>query len=93
MRDLLLIALYALLGAGGAGLLGAAALRILRRRSVAVSLAIVAAVAVTAMLAGTLTVAWAMFLSSHDLAVVTMVVASAAAGSSGTALVGGRPVV
>lgn len=37
MRDLLLIALYALLGAGAAGLFGAVALRILRRRSVAVS--------------------------------------------------------
>ncbi|MFI8341749.1 sensor histidine kinase [Streptomyces sp. NPDC085639] len=93
MRDLLLIALYALLGAGGAGLLGAVALRILRRRSVAVSLAIVAAVAVTAMLAGTLTVAWAMFLSSHDLAVVTMVVATAAAVSTATALLLGRQVV
>ncbi|MEU6297286.1 two-component sensor histidine kinase, partial [Streptomyces erythrochromogenes] len=68
MRDLLLIALYALLGAATAGLLGAVALRILRRRSVAVSLAVVATVAVSAMLAGTLTVAWAMFLSSHDLA-------------------------
>ncbi|GGY96158.1 sensor histidine kinase [Streptomyces avidinii] len=93
MRDLLLIALYALLGAGAAGLLGAVALRILRRRSVAVSLAIVAAVAVTAMLAGTLTVAWAMFLSSHDLFVVTMVVATAAAVSMATALLLGRQVV
>ncbi|KOU47074.1 histidine kinase, partial [Streptomyces sp. WM4235] len=71
MRDLLLIALYALLGAGAAGLLGAVALRILRRRSIAVSLAVVAAVAVSAILPGTLPVAWAMFLSSHDLAVVT----------------------
>ncbi|MER6252124.1 HAMP domain-containing sensor histidine kinase [Streptomyces sp. NPDC001584] len=93
MRDFLLIAVYALLGAGAAGLLGAAALRILRRRSVAVSLAIVAAVAVSAMLAGTLTVAWAMFLSSHDLVVVTMVVATAAAVSMATALLLGRQVV
>ncbi|MFI1942325.1 sensor histidine kinase [Streptomyces virginiae] len=93
MRDLLLIALYALLGAGAAGLLGAVALRILRRRSVAVSLAIVAAVAVSAMLAGTLTVAWAMFLSSHDLTVVTLVVATAAAVSMATALLLGRQVV
>ncbi|MGP3690352.1 sensor histidine kinase [Streptomyces sp. IBSNAI002] len=93
MRDLLLIALYALLGAGAAGLLGAAGLRILRRRSIAVSLAVVAAVAVCAMLAGTLTVAWAMFLSSHDLAVVTTVVAMAAAVSLGTALLLGRQVV
>ncbi|MER6201536.1 HAMP domain-containing sensor histidine kinase [Streptomyces sp. NPDC001586] len=93
MRDLLLIALYAFLGAAGAGLLGAVALRILRRRSVAVSLAVVAAVAVSAMLAGTLAVAWAMFLSSHDLTVVTTVVAMAAAVSLGTALLLGRQVV
>ncbi|MEU3777901.1 HAMP domain-containing sensor histidine kinase [Streptomyces sp. NPDC032472] len=93
MRDLLLIALYAFLGAAAAGLLGAAALRMLRRRSVAVSLAVVAAVAVSAMLAGTLAVAWAMFLSSHDLAVVTTVVAMAAAVSLGTALLLGRQVV
>ncbi|MEU5067456.1 HAMP domain-containing sensor histidine kinase [Streptomyces virginiae] len=93
MRDLLLIALYAFLGAAAAGLLGAVALRTLRRRSVAVSLAVVAAVAVSAMLAGTLTVAWAMFLSSHDLAVVTTVVAMAAAVSLGTALLLGRQVV
>ncbi|MEU9861954.1 HAMP domain-containing sensor histidine kinase [Streptomyces sp. NPDC047971] len=93
MRDLLLIALYAFLGAGAAGLLGAVALRVLRRRSVAVSLAVVAAVAVSAMLAGTLAVAWAMFLSSHDLAVVTMVVAMAAVVSLGTALLLGRQVV
>ncbi|MFI8451488.1 sensor histidine kinase [Streptomyces erythrochromogenes] len=93
MGDLLLIALYAMLGAGAAGALGAVALRILRRRSVAVSLAVVAAVAVAAMLAGTLAVAWAMFLSSHDLTVVTAVVAMAAAVSLGTALLLGRQVV
>ncbi|WP_405828814.1 sensor histidine kinase [Streptomyces sp. NBC_00105] len=93
MRDLLLIALYAFLGAAAAGLFGAVALRVLRRRSVAVSLAVVAAVAVSAMLTGTLAVAWAMFLSSHDLAVVTTVVAMAAAVSLGTALLLGRQVV
>ncbi|MEU6944943.1 HAMP domain-containing sensor histidine kinase [Streptomyces sp. NPDC046316] len=93
MRDLLLIASYAFLGAGAAGLLGAVALRFLRHRSLAVSLAVVAAVAVSAMLAGTLAVAWAMFLSSHDLAVVTMVVAMAAAVSLATALLLGRQVV
>ncbi|MCJ0872646.1 sensor histidine kinase KdpD [Streptomyces sp. AP-93] len=93
MRDLLLIALYALLGAGATGLLGAVALRILRRRSIAVSLAVLATVAVSAMLAGTLTVAWAMFLSPHDLAVVTTVVAMAAAVSLITALLLGRQVL
>ncbi|MEU2775078.1 HAMP domain-containing sensor histidine kinase [Streptomyces sp. NPDC007162] len=93
MRDTLLIALYAFAGAAVTGLLGAAALRLLRRRSLTASLAVVAAVGVVAMLAGTLAVAWAMFLSSHDLSVVTTVVAMAAAVSLATALVLGRWVV
>ncbi|WP_369226370.1 sensor histidine kinase [Streptomyces sp. R39] len=93
MRDTLLIALYAFAGAAGTGLLGAAALRLLRRRSLTASLAVVATVGVVAMLAGTLAVAWAMFLSSHDLSVVTTVVAMAAAVSLATALLLGRWVV
>lgn len=93
MRDLLLIALYAALGAVAVGLVGALAMRALRRRSVAVSLAVLVAVAVGAMLAGTLSVAWAMFLSSHDLTVVTMVCAVAAAASVLTALLLGRWVI
>ncbi|EST24946.1 hypothetical protein N566_24765, partial [Streptomycetaceae bacterium MP113-05] len=67
-------------------------LRAARRRSVLVALAVPAVVAVAAMLAGTLTVAWAMFLSPHDLAVVTTVCAVAAATSTTTALVLGRRV-
>ncbi len=63
MRDFLLIALFAFLGAAAAGLLGAGVLWLIRRRSLTTSLAVVAAVAVTAMLAGTLAVARAMFLS------------------------------
>ncbi|MFE9256616.1 sensor histidine kinase [Streptomyces sp. NPDC006879] len=93
MKDLLLIAAFAFAGATCAGLLGALALRAVRRRSVAVSLAVVAAVAVTAMLAGTLAVAQAMFLSPHDLKVVTLVVAMAAVVSLATALLLGRWVV
>ncbi|MEU6079989.1 HAMP domain-containing sensor histidine kinase [Streptomyces sp. NPDC047108] len=93
MKDLLLIALYALVGAAGAGLLGALALRVLRGRSVAVALTVVAGVAVTAMLAGTLAVAWAMFLSAHDLTVVTTVVGMAAVVSLAVALLLGRWVV
>ncbi|MFF6779762.1 ATP-binding protein [Streptomyces sp. NPDC012510] len=93
MRDTLLIALFAFLGAVVAGLLGAVALWLLRRRSLIASLTVVAAVAVTAMLAGTLAVAWAMFLSPHDLSVVTMVVAMAAVVSLATALLLGRWVV
>jgi hypothetical protein len=79
-HDMLLIALYAFLGAAAVGLLGAGTLWLIRRRSLTVSLAVVAAVAVTAMLAGTLAVAWAMFLSSHDLGVVTTVVAHGGGG-------------
>ncbi|MFF7266277.1 sensor histidine kinase [Streptomyces sp. NPDC008159] len=93
MRDTLLIALYAFLGAVAAGGLGALALWPLRRRSLTASLTVVAAVAVTAMLAGTLAVAWAMFLSPHDLTVVTTVVAMAAVVSLATALLLGRWVV
>ncbi|MFG2867108.1 sensor histidine kinase [Streptomyces sp. NPDC048338] len=93
MKDVLLIAVFALAGAACAGVAGAVVLRLVRHRSVALSLTVVAAVTVTAMLAGTLAVAQAMFLSSHDLWVVTVVVAMAALVSLGTALVLGRWVV
>ncbi|CAM5231127.1 two-component sensor histidine kinase [Streptomyces spiroverticillatus] len=93
MQDILLIALYAFLGAALAGLLGHGVLHLLRRRSIAVSLGVVAAVAVIAMLAGTLAVAQAMFLSDHDLYVVTLVVAVAAVVSLVTALLLGRRLV
>ncbi|NBM19850.1 sensor histidine kinase KdpD [Streptomyces sp. GC420] len=93
MSDTLLIAVYAFLGAAAAGLLGAGVLRVLRHRSLIVSLTVVTAVAVTAMLAGTLAVAWAMFLSPHDLTVVTTVVAMAAVVSLATALLLGHWVV
>ncbi|WTL50582.1 HAMP domain-containing histidine kinase [Streptomyces sp. NBC_01497] len=93
MHGMLVIAAYAFCGAAAAGLLGALALRLLRGRSVAVGLTVVAGVAVTAMLAGTLTVAEAMFLSTHDLSVVTTVVAMAAVVSMATAVLLGRWVV
>ncbi|MDQ0955200.1 signal transduction histidine kinase [Streptomyces phaeochromogenes] len=93
MLATLLIALYAFLGAAAAGLLGAGVLWMLRRRSLTTSLTVVAAVAVTAMLAGTLAVAQAMFLSAHDLSVVTTVVAMAAVVSLAAALLLGRWVV
>ncbi|TXS22786.1 two-component sensor histidine kinase [Streptomyces sp. adm13(2018)] len=93
MTDVLLIALFALAGAVCAGLAGAALLRLVRHRSVAVSLAVVAAVTVTAMVAGTLAVAQAMFLSAHDLWVVTVVAAMAALVSLAVALLLGRWVV
>jgi signal transduction histidine kinase len=93
VSDTVLIALYAFAGAAATGLAGAGVLRLIRRRSLTVSLAVVAAVGVVAMLAGTLAVAWAMFLSAHDLTVVTTVVAMAAVVSLATALLLGRWVV
>ncbi|MEU6217498.1 HAMP domain-containing sensor histidine kinase [Streptomyces sp. NPDC047022] len=93
MNDTLLMALYAFLGAAASGLAGAGVLRLIRRRSLTASLTVVAAVAVFAMLAGTLAVAEAMFLSGHDLRVVTTVVAMAAVVSLATALLLGRWVV
>ncbi|MEU6673473.1 HAMP domain-containing sensor histidine kinase [Streptomyces sp. NPDC046925] len=93
MQDILVIAAFAFLGAAAAGLLGALTLRLLRHRSLTVSMTVVAAVAVLAMLAGTLAVAWEMFLSPHDLTVVTIVVAMAAVVSLATALLLGRWVV
>ncbi|MGY0070621.1 sensor histidine kinase [Streptomyces sp. QTS137] len=93
MRDMLLIALFAFLGATAAGALGACVLLLIRRRTLTAHLAVVVAVAVTAMLAGTLAVAQAMFLSAHDLTVVTTVVAMAAVVSMATALLLGRWVV
>ncbi|MCX4915944.1 HAMP domain-containing sensor histidine kinase [Streptomyces sp. NPDC005386] len=93
MNAIVAMALYAFLGAAAAGLGGAGVLWLIRRRSLTASLTVVAAVAVCAMLAGTLVVAWAMFLSSHDLYVVTTVVAMAAVVSLATALLLGRWVV
>ncbi|MFI0536560.1 sensor histidine kinase [Streptomyces scabiei] len=92
-ENTLLIALYAAVGAAAAGLTGAAALRLLRDRSVALSLSVVAAVTVAAMLAGTMLVSWAMLLSEHDLWVVTMVCLMAAVASFAVALLLGRRVV
>ncbi|OEV12738.1 hypothetical protein AN218_06925, partial [Streptomyces nanshensis] len=93
MHDLLLIALYAALGAVAVGLAGLLALHALRRRSVAVSLAVLTAVAVGSVLAGTLSVAWAMLLNRHDLGVVTTVCAMAGVTATATALFLGRWVI
>ncbi|GAA3027170.1 HAMP domain-containing sensor histidine kinase [Kitasatospora albolonga] len=93
MNDLLLIAAYAALGAGAAGLLGWPAVRALRRRSVALSLSAVAVVTVLAMASGTTAVAQAMFLSEHDLGVVMTVLAIGAVVSLIAAAVLGRQAV
>jgi len=69
--------------------IGLLALRTLRHRSP--SLAVV--VAVAAMLAGTVSVAWEMLLPSHDVGAVILVCAIACAGSLATTLFLGRQVV
>ncbi|MFP3988933.1 HAMP domain-containing sensor histidine kinase [Streptomyces sp. E11-3] len=93
MMDFLVIALLAFLGAALAGLLGALALRLLRNQSLVVHMSVVPAVAVTAMLAGTLFVCWEMFISPHDMTVVNIVVAMSAVVSLATAVLLGRWVV
>ncbi|GAA0805213.1 sensor histidine kinase [Spirilliplanes yamanashiensis] len=90
MTDLLLIALYALAAGAAVGGAGAVALRLLRRRSVAVHVCVLLAVTVVAVVAGVVTVAWAMFLSPHDLQVVLLTVAAAAVVSLGVGAVFGR---
>jgi signal transduction histidine kinase len=93
VKDLLLIALFAALGAGAAGLIGWPVVRMLRRRSVALSLFCVAVVTVLAVTSGTFAVAQAMFLSDHDLGVVITVLGMAAVVSLLTAALLGRQVV
>ncbi|ARF54558.1 sensor histidine kinase [Streptomyces gilvosporeus] len=90
MKDFLVIVALAALGAAVVGLLAAPAVRVLRRRSVALSLFAVAALAVAAMAAGTVAVAQAMFLSGHDLGVVMAVVGVSGVVSLAAALLFGR---
>lgn len=90
MRDILLIVAYAL-GAGGlVGLVGAAALRLLRGRSITAHLVVLLAVAVGAVVAGVAAVARAMFLSPHDFQVVLVTVAASAVVSLAVGVLFGR---
>ena len=74
-------------------LLGLLLLRLLRRRSMVLSLTVVALVSVGAVLAGAIGTAAAMFLSDHDLQVLLVVVAVAGSVGVATAVVLGRAVV
>jgi signal transduction histidine kinase len=87
---MLLIGLYALIAGGAVGLVGLVVLRLLRRRSIAVHIAILISVTVAAVVAGVVTVAKAMFLSPHDLKVVLMTVVAAATVSLALGAVAGR---
>jgi signal transduction histidine kinase len=86
MTDMLLIGLYALLAGTAVAGAGAVVLRLLRGRSVLVHIMVLLAVTVLAVVAGVAVVAYAMFLSGHDLRVVLVTVAASAVVSL---LVGG----
>lgn len=81
MRDLLLIFLAALGGALVVGVLGAAALRALRRASILAHICVLVTITVGSVTAGVVVIAQAMFLSQHDLKVVLITVCAATAVS------------
>ena len=78
--------------AGAVGAMGVGAIRLLRRASLRLSLQVVSAIAVLAVVAGTLGTANAMFISQHDLGVVTMVCAVAGLAAFGVCWLLGRQV-
>lgn len=90
MTDVLLIGLYALAAGATVAAAGALVLRLLRRSSIAVHICVLLAVTVVAVVAGVATVAWAMFLSAHDLQVVLLTVVAATLVSLGVGAVFGR---
>ncbi|WP_328473642.1 HAMP domain-containing histidine kinase [Actinoplanes sp. NBC_00393] len=90
MRDIVLIGLYSLAAGTAVGLLGAAALRLLRGRSITVHVCALLAITVAAVVAGVVTVCKAMFLSNHDLQVVLVTVGASAVVSLALGTVFGR---
>ena len=84
MTDLVAVTGVAAFGAGTAGILGWAVIRLFPRRSEALPL-LLCALTVIAMAAGTLAVAQAMYLSEPDLRVVLVVLLTAAGISLPTA--------
>jgi signal transduction histidine kinase len=92
-HDLVLIASFAALGAGVAGIFGWSAVRLLRRSSLALSIFAVSVMTVLAMAAGTVTVAWKMFISKDDFAVVLTVLGIGGVVSLVMAAMLGRQVV
>ncbi|MFC7547464.1 sensor histidine kinase [Plantactinospora sp. GCM10030261] len=90
MRDLALIFAMSLVAAGLVGLAGAVTLRLLRGRSITLHIGVLLAVTVTAVVAGVVVVAEAMFLSAHDLEVVLITVTAAAAVSLVVGTLSGR---
>jgi signal transduction histidine kinase len=84
MSELLSMVGVALGGTLLVALPGALVLRLLRRRSVVVHVAVLVAVVVLAVLAGVIGVAKAMFISGHDLRVLLIVISLAGAVSLAT---------
>lgn len=93
LRDAPLIALVAGSCSLVVGLFGLLLLRRLRRRTLPVSLLVVATVPVIAVLAGTLGAAVVMFFSAHDLAVMLIVAVAAGTVALGVALMLGHSLV
>jgi signal transduction histidine kinase len=78
--------------AGTVGVMGVGAIRLLRRASLRLSLQVASAIAVLAVVAGTLGTANAMFISQHDLGVITLVCAVAGLAAFGVCWLLGRQV-
>lgn len=93
LRDAPLIAALAGTGSLLVGLLGQLLLRRLRRRSLPLSLLVVATIPVLAVLAGTLGAAAVMFFSAHDLTVVLIIAAAAGTVALGAAAMLGHSLV
>ncbi|WP_433831130.1 sensor histidine kinase [Actinoplanes sp. CA-015351] len=90
MRDIVLIAGYALAAGAVVGLLGAGVMRLVRGRSITVHVCVLLAVTVAAVVAGVVAVAQAMFLSGHDLQVVLVTVVASTVVSLTLGFVFGR---
>ncbi len=91
--DLLVVIAIALACSLAVAVSGLLLMRVIRQRSLVLSLAVVALVSVGAVLAGALGTAKAMFLSDHDLSVLLVVVVVAGSVGIVTAVVLGRAVV
>jgi signal transduction histidine kinase len=90
MRDVLYTFLMALSGALAVAVAGLGALRALRGRSVTAHIVVILLVTVLSVLAGILGAAMRMFISSHDLHVLLIVVGTAASVSLAVGLYSGR---
>jgi len=86
------LAIYAAVAAIVAGALGSLALRVLSRRSMGIQIGIVSLTSVVAVAAGAATAANQMFISSHDLRALAVVLSAAGAVGATGALMLGRHV-